>query len=356
MSDEAMKSVRPPTGLLPPDARWPGLYVGTIVAVDDRPIDQGGACEPPVGDTKGPMFRVKVRVPEVYGPDLPDDALPWAWPCLPAGIGVNAKKGVSGIFWHPEVGTSGWVQFERADPQFPVWMGVCPGRRDELTEIPSECSTKTRFPYESEAERSKSGYGKIRVFKAFPELGMCIRFVKGGTPEQPTARIDIILDDGTWIELDGTGDPASTIGEAQPGSLHLHSTARRIVVSSDMDDPRAITLKSREGGIWIEAAGNIALVSHDGVIYRASGVDPADALAKLNDPEQGPESLDAHDRAALGQPPLTSDGVADLATGQVLSLDKLGHIIKSKKGIKGIGGVAGSFYHPALGGHPGASL
>lgn len=53
--------------------------------------------------------RVRVLVPAVSG------AVPtgWAEPCLPPGY-----RSV------PPVGAHVWVEFERGDPEFPIWVGV----------------------------------------------------------------------------------------------------------------------------------------------------------------------------------------------------------------------------------------
>jgi uncharacterized protein involved in type VI secretion and phage assembly len=56
--------------------------------------------------------RVQVNVPEVEG-----FAPAWAMPCVPV-TGI-----LSGVFALPEVGAAVWVEFERGDPDFPVWVG-----------------------------------------------------------------------------------------------------------------------------------------------------------------------------------------------------------------------------------------
>lgn len=59
------------------------------------------------------LGRLQVSVPDVMG----DGTLGWAMPCLPgAGPGV-------GIFAIPPVGANVWVEFERGDPDHPVWTG-----------------------------------------------------------------------------------------------------------------------------------------------------------------------------------------------------------------------------------------
>jgi hypothetical protein len=59
------------------------------------------------------LGRLQVSVADVMG----DGALAWAMPCLPgAGPGV-------GIFTIPPIGANVWVEFERGDPDYPIWSG-----------------------------------------------------------------------------------------------------------------------------------------------------------------------------------------------------------------------------------------
>jgi hypothetical protein len=59
------------------------------------------------------LGRLQVSVADVMG----DGTLAWAMPCLPgAGPGV-------GIFTIPPVGANVWVEFERGDPDYPIWSG-----------------------------------------------------------------------------------------------------------------------------------------------------------------------------------------------------------------------------------------
>ena len=64
------------------------------------------------------LGRVQVSVADVLG-----DGTPWAMPCLPgAGPGVGNRPGV-GIFTIPPKGANVWVEFERGDPDYPIWSG-----------------------------------------------------------------------------------------------------------------------------------------------------------------------------------------------------------------------------------------
>ena len=59
------------------------------------------------------MGRVKVKCAAVLG----DHESSWAMPCVP----VAGRR--SGSFFLPEVGAGVWVEFERGDPDYPIWVG-----------------------------------------------------------------------------------------------------------------------------------------------------------------------------------------------------------------------------------------
>ena len=68
-----------------------GVFRG-VVAKNNDPNKQG---------------RIQILLPHQSEPTE------WAWPMVPAGQGVHV----------PEVGQGVWVKFEKADPEFPVWIG-----------------------------------------------------------------------------------------------------------------------------------------------------------------------------------------------------------------------------------------
>ena len=57
--------------------------------------------------------RIQAIVPGVEG-FLPSS---WAMPCLPWG-GIN-----TGMFTVPAMGAGVWIEFERGDPNYPIWTG-----------------------------------------------------------------------------------------------------------------------------------------------------------------------------------------------------------------------------------------
>jgi len=58
------------------------------------------------------LFRLKVRVPQIYGDWVPDY---WAWPC---GIPCGNNAGLTLI---PQKDDCIWVSFENGDPDYPIW-------------------------------------------------------------------------------------------------------------------------------------------------------------------------------------------------------------------------------------------
>lgn len=57
--------------------------------------------------------RIVALVPDALGL-LPSS---WAMPCLPAA-GINM-----GLFTVPPIGAGVWIEFEKGDPEYPIWVG-----------------------------------------------------------------------------------------------------------------------------------------------------------------------------------------------------------------------------------------
>jgi len=79
------------------------------------------SCGPYYGKFRGTVVnsvdpmqlgRVMVNVP-----DVAEATSSWATPCVPFA-GTNA-----GLFALPPVGAGVWVEFERGDPDYPIWVG-----------------------------------------------------------------------------------------------------------------------------------------------------------------------------------------------------------------------------------------
>ena len=69
--------------------------------------------------------RIQAMVPDFAG-FVPGT---WAMPCVPVA-GIN-----SGIFTVPIVGSGVWIEFERGDPDRPIWVGGYWGSAAEVPEL-----------------------------------------------------------------------------------------------------------------------------------------------------------------------------------------------------------------------------
>jgi hypothetical protein len=69
--------------------------------------------------------RIQAMVPDFAG-FVPGT---WAMPCVPVA-GIN-----SGIFTVPIVGSGVWIEFERGDPNRPIWVGGYWGSAAEVPEL-----------------------------------------------------------------------------------------------------------------------------------------------------------------------------------------------------------------------------
>jgi len=115
--------------------KYPGLWRGYVVANDDSDLSY-----PHRG-------RVKINVPQIYGANALEDALPWAWPCLPLfGGGPSTVENEDSdddiysqtLFGIPPVGASVWIMFEQGDIQSPIYLGTWMGNDIDIpTEIES---------------------------------------------------------------------------------------------------------------------------------------------------------------------------------------------------------------------------
>lgn len=94
-----------------------GKYRGTVTNNED-PFRQG---------------RVQVSCPHVLGENI----LAWAMPCVPfAGP-------AQGFFMIPSIGSNVWVEFERGDPDLPIWAGGFWGKGQIPVNVVSATTTKT---------------------------------------------------------------------------------------------------------------------------------------------------------------------------------------------------------------------
>jgi len=162
------------------------------------------------------LGRVKVDVPQVYGKDVKDEDLPWAFPCFPYGGGVVEKENKEtgeveevsyGMIAIPPIGSKVWVMFVLGDPERPVWMGHWfgvhsvrddSGAEREETEIGVEAQSDSPLEGGSgNVARSPEGYPNILVIKnPASTKGMWVRWLG-------EERLEIVFaENENYIELD----------------------------------------------------------------------------------------------------------------------------------------------------------
>jgi len=76
-------------------------------------------------DDPDKQFRIKARIPEVFGSVESN----WALPCFPGGAKDPRL---------PEIGQMIWVEFEKGDPNFPIWKGGVPSSYQGASPLPNE--------------------------------------------------------------------------------------------------------------------------------------------------------------------------------------------------------------------------
>ncbi|MEC4018806.1 phage baseplate assembly protein V [Streptomyces sp. H27-D2] len=101
-----------------------GKYRGTVVDNEDP----------------SRLGRLKLTVPDVFGPDL---VTGWAAACVPYGGAAD-----QGLLFVPERKAGVWVEFEQGDPEFPIWVGAYwskkPGTGSQLPKPQADDGTEEK--------------------------------------------------------------------------------------------------------------------------------------------------------------------------------------------------------------------
>jgi len=194
--------------------RYYGLYRGIVIENDDS-------------ETKHPYLgRIQVRVDQIYGKDVKDDELPWAWQCSPVGGGKDEGTAY-GLHMMPAKDTQVWVMFEQGDPNSPVWIGQCFGEKDGTPELGEEC-------------REDMG-------ETYPKI-WCLRFpvpdVKGAWIRLHEKKLELVWEDKKYYFEFNT----------QEEWIKLFASDWEIIVESDTKD---VTVKGLN--ITVEAQEDLTL-------------------------------------------------------------------------------------------------
>ena len=137
--------------------------------------------------------RLQVSVPEVYG----DGRLAWAEPC--AGYAGDSVGG----FALPPVGTMGWIQFERGDPDYPVLAGLFwKDSQSPASGLEQEKVFKTSGVKVTVSDAS--GAGGVTVEVGSPAVNQTIKFALTSSGIELSMGSSKIKLDGTNVTVDGS--------------------------------------------------------------------------------------------------------------------------------------------------------
>ena len=106
--------------------------------------------------------RLLVSVPEVLGPDPSG----WAEACVPL---AGAPGSPMGVYVLPPVGAGVWVEFERGDPDLPIWSGCRWGSAADVPPVaaePGSTSIVLQTPGRSSVVISDGAGGGITITSA----------------------------------------------------------------------------------------------------------------------------------------------------------------------------------------------
>lgn len=145
---------------------FPGIWFGKVLQVDDAPSFKR-------------VGKLKVEIPDVYGDNISEDDLPWAYPLFPGGINTRQR---AGFFLMPSKHAFVGIIFERGDPQSPRWIGGW--------------TQKGRIPFPfTHSEGDK--FPHIAAWRGVD--GMMIRFVEGERMEFFLGSSGDFDEDGNYI-------------------------------------------------------------------------------------------------------------------------------------------------------------
>ena len=166
-----------PLGGVPSKPRFFGKYRGMVL--DNRDPMQIG--------------RIMAQVPDVLG----ESPSGWALPCTPAA-GIQA-----GVFIAPPIGSQVWIEFERGDPDYPIWTG---GFWGDAADVPIVANAPGPIPPGQNIVLQTTGQNSVAVSDAPPTPssgGIVLRAAGGAT---------IVVNDAGVIISNGKGATITLVG------------------------------------------------------------------------------------------------------------------------------------------------
>ena len=167
----------PPSSRAGAQSRFYGKYRGVVIENID-PAQVG---------------RIQAQVPDVLG-EIPST---WALPCAPAA-GIQA-----GCFIVPPVGSQVWIEFERGDPDYPIWTG---GFWGLVADVPALASSPPPIPPGQNIVLQTTGQNTLALSDASPSPtggGIILKAAGGATIVVNDAGVTISNGRGATITLLG---------------------------------------------------------------------------------------------------------------------------------------------------------
>lgn len=246
-----------------------GVYRGIVMANDDSDenlLAYSGRC--------------RVHVPEVYGPYISPEHLPWAYMSCPSyggmtGTGSEGSDMPQGTVSIPTVGSTVWVMFEQGNPERPVYLGTWyAGQKGSgVPELPPLALAATSGDVGLGGSTEIARYPGIYL-QQFPwHPAMYVRACGGGTPNEEgqysesgehllefvlgTMKIQVkdvssldstgVYKSSRSIHLLTTSENENIVLEAQAGTIQLKARDIEVIAENKEDDDYEPSLSMRVG-------------------------------------------------------------------------------------------------------------
>ena len=162
--------------------------------------------------------RVLTKVPDALG-EVPSS---WALPCVPAA-GIQA-----GVFIVPPIGSQVWIEFERGDPDYPVWTG---GFWGEAAEVPILALAPAAIPPGQNVVLQTTGQNALVLSDAPPSP------TGGGIVLKTAGGAMIVVNDSGVFISNGKGATIMLVGPV----VSVNSDALTVVGATVMVDGAPLT-------------------------------------------------------------------------------------------------------------------
>ena len=162
-----------------------GKYRGTVVDNVD-PLQRG---------------RLRLQIPDVLG----DKDSTWAEACVPLAGPAGIQMGV---YLVPPVHTGVWVEFERGDRDYPVWVGCIWGGEDGSSLPPQ---SKQGIPASPSIVMQTRSQNSLVIYGG-PGDGITLRAASGALIS--ITELGILIDNGKGAKIELSGNMVSINGNA----------------------------------------------------------------------------------------------------------------------------------------------